>query len=635
MAKKNYSWDDGGGDNQGWDSQVNQSVSGNSMSQAGVDATTLEGNETWADSDSWKFDLDGDGKYSNPGANTTTESSSSNNTPAPAPTPAAPPPTPQELLTTELSSWGGTEEQIQAIMDSLGETSDADLGTLLNQLKEVPKEDRIVHLIDNFGDAVQEWGGAGGTTAIPLNDATRGAELQKSPEERLQAAVDLEVMGSSTGAGLEPVEGQDGVFEDADGNQFFKQSNGTFTDRDGNVRADPGTGLAAQAKDFRDKESGLADKLYGEDGITDQIKTLGTDYNKFVDDSIDSMDFEKNPQNDFASAIGGHIDSFLNGYTDEKTGEEHKGFLDYQSDLMDAGETYKGEAQTLKADYDKTYGNYQKDLDPLRSQIQGVNKKLGGVADMSLDVARDAGSANYYNKLSDLYYSQAQDSIEAGSRGAKAALNESYANAGMDPSSPAFTKAMADLATSRADAMVSAKRQSVLDSYGLGSQMLQNRSSALGNAGAALSNQMAGIGTEMGAMDSLYGVKLAGLGQRNDMIGQIYNIGANNAQMGMQGASTVLESNLNKVNTASNQFYKNMDTTNSLYNSQGNMLNNTANALGAGVSYYGGKGDQAFNTLLEANQGNKSDAFAFGTLQKIYEEEGVEMPDFVKNQLPG
>jgi hypothetical protein len=65
------------------------------------------------------------------------------------------------------------------------------------------------------------------------------------------------------------------------------------------------------------------------------------------------------------------------------------------------------------------------------------------------------------------------------------------------------------------------------------------------------------------------------------------------------------------------------------------MLNNTANALGAGVSYYGGKGDQAFNTLLEANQGNKSDAFAFGTLQKIYEEEGVEMPDFVKNQLPG
>lgn len=564
----------------------------------------------------------------------TTTSSSDNNTPAPAPAPAAPPPTPQELLTTELSSWGGTEEQIQAIMDSLGETSDADLTTLTNQLKEVPKEERIVYLIDNFGDAVQEWGGAGGTTAIPLNDATRGAELQKSPEERLQAAVDMEVMGSSTGKGLD--DNGDGSFTDPEsGTVYYKDKNGTFTDRDGNVRYDPGTGLAAQAKDFRDKESGLADELYGEDGITDQIKTLGTDYNKFVDDSIDSMDFEKNPQNDFASAIGGHIDSFLNGYTDETTGEVHKGFLDYQSDLMDAGETYKGEASTLKADYDKTYGDYQKDLDPLRSQIQGVNKKLGGVADMSLDVAKDAGSANYYNKLSDLYYSQAQDSIEAGSRGAKAALNESYANAGMDPSSPAFTKAMTDLANSRADAMVSAKRQSVLDSYGLGSQMLNNRSNALGNAGAALSNQMAGIGTEMGAMDSLYGVKLAGLGQRNDMIGQIYNIGANNAQMGMQGASTVLESNINKTNTKANQFYKNMDTTNSLYGAQGNMLNNTANALGAGVSYYGGKGDQAFNTLVEANQGNKSDAWSFGTLQKMYEEEGIKMPDFVKNQLPG
>ena len=88
------------------------------------------------------------------------------------------------------------------------------------------------------------------------------------------------------------------------------------------------------------------------------------------------------------------------------------------------------------------------------------------------------------------------------------------------------------------------------------------------------------------------------------MIGQIYGIDANNAQMGMKGINCA-ESNLNKVNTASNQFYKNMDTTNSLYGAQGNMLNNTANALGAGVSYYGGKGDQAFNTLLEANQGKK------------------------------
>lgn len=115
------------------------------------------------------------------------------------------------------------------------------------------------------------------------------------------------------------------------------------------------------------------------------------------------------------------------------------------------------------------------------------------------------------------------------------------------------------------------------------------------------------------------------------MIGQIYNIGANNAQMGMKGASTMMEANLNKVNSAANQFYKNMDTTNSLYGAQGNMLNNTANALGAGVSYYGGKGDTAFNTMLEANQGNKSDAFSFGTLQQLYEKEGMEMPDFVKS----
>ena len=48
-------------------------------------------------------------------SNQSQTSSSSNNTPAPASTPAAPPPTPQESIQAELTSWGGTEEQVQAI----------------------------------------------------------------------------------------------------------------------------------------------------------------------------------------------------------------------------------------------------------------------------------------------------------------------------------------------------------------------------------------------------------------------------------------------------------------------------------------------------------------------------------------
>jgi len=207
----NYSFNNDSDSSSWWDS--------NSEDESDSSWTAPAG-ERPASGDWWEVDFNGDGyvtDWNHPSNQSqTSESGSSNNQATAAPPP--PPPTPQESLTAELSSWGGTEEQIQAIMNSLGETSDADLTTLLNQLKEVPKEERIVHLIDNFGDAVQEWGGAGGTQPIPLNDATRGAELQKSPEERLQAAVDLEVMGSSTGKGLD--DNGDGSFTDPESEQF-------------------------------------------------------------------------------------------------------------------------------------------------------------------------------------------------------------------------------------------------------------------------------------------------------------------------------------------------------------------------------------------------------------------------------
>ena len=50
--------------------------------------------------------------------------------------------------------------------------------------------------------------------------------------------------------------------------------------------------------------------LWG-NGITDQIKGLNTEYGTFVDDSITAMNA---PENDFASQIGGHIDSFQRLY---------------------------------------------------------------------------------------------------------------------------------------------------------------------------------------------------------------------------------------------------------------------------------------------------------------------------------
>jgi len=307
-----------------------------------------------------------------------------NNTPSPPPTPAPTPvPVPMpDQIRNELKGWGGTTEQIDQILASLGEN---DLDVLLDELKNVPQEDRIVYLIDNFGDAVTDWGGAGGTQAIPLNDATRASELQKPQDQRLQEAVDRQVLGSSTGEGL--TENADGSFTDPNtGTTYYRGDDGKLTDRDGNVRYDPGTGLAAEIDYNREQQSLAEQGLYGNQGVVSDIQQTATDYGDFADQTRASLD---DPRNDFALQITGEINNFLNG---RGTG---KGFLDYQADLLGAGDTFKQQMGVLSQQYDDAYAQnqgdinrlrgdyasmtetYAKELNPLRNDLGGVRDRLG------------------------------------------------------------------------------------------------------------------------------------------------------------------------------------------------------------------------------------------------------------------
>ena len=570
----------------------------------------------------------------------------------PAPTPA-PVPMPDQIRN-ELKGWGGTTEQIDQILASLGED---DLDVLLDELKNVPQEDRIVYLIDNFGDAVTDWGGAGGTQAIPLNDATRASELQKPQDQRLQEAVDRQVLGSSTGEGLTP--NDDGSFTDEDTKiTYYRAEDGKLTDRDGNVRYDPGTGLAAEIDYNREQQSLAEQGLYGNQGVVSDIQQTATDYGNFADQTRASLD---DPRNDFALQITGEINNFLNG---KGTG---KGFLDYQADLLGAGDTFKQQMGVLSQQYDEAYAqnqgdinrlrgdyasmteNYAKELNPLRNDLGGVRERLGQVSQGQMDVAKDASDRAYYNRLRDTLYADATDNIGRQTEAGMDSIRQNFAASGADPTSPAFLAAMKDLQQGRSDAMVSARRKAILDSYGLGSQMLGQRSQALSGAGAALGAEGSAIGAEMGALDSLYGMKSAGLqadanltGQqmqnrmnmlntRGDMIGNMYNISRDNANTGIQGLNTVLNANTNAINTKANQFYKNIGLNNDLYSGQMDFLGKSANALGNQLNYYDTQRQNAFDTLLEANQGQKSDAYLYGTLQELYEKNNMEMPDFVNN----
>jgi hypothetical protein len=634
----------------------------------GGGGTKYNTEETYGDRGGGGGDSGGDDSGSN-----TSDSSNSNNPTTTTTTTAAPVPI-QDQIRNELKGWGGTTEQIDKIIQKLSTpdrlpngdpgpgNSVADLETLLDNLKNVPQEDRIIYLIDNFGNAVTNWGGAGGTQAIPLNDATRASELQKPQEQRLQEAVDLQVLGSSTGEGL--TKNADGSFTDPDTNiTYYRGDDGKLTDRDGNVRYDPGTGLADRIDADQGRADTLANTLYGPgvNSITSQLQTQANDYDTFVSDTVDSLD---DPANDFALQVGGALQTFLNGVNGQK------GFLAYQKELLGAGDTYKQQMGVLSQQYDDAYAQnqgdinrlrgdyasmtetYAKELNPLRNELGDVRDRLGRVSQGQMNVARDASDRAYYNRLRDTLYADATDNIGRQTEAGMDSIRQNFAASGADPTSPAFIAAMKDLQQGRSDAMVSARRQAILDSYGLGGQMLGQRSQALSGAGAAIGAEGNAIGAEMGALGNLYGVKsqglqadaaltgqqmqnrLAGLNTRGDMIGQLYNIGANNAQLGMQGLNTVLNTKLQGINTSADQFYKNIGLTNDLYRSNMDVTAGLGNAIGSGLNYYSGQADKNFNTLLEANQGAKSDAFSFAQLENWFNENKQEMPDFLEQYRP-
>ena len=648
--------------------QTQTDIFGNPV-PAGSDPT-----KTYAPTDASKTDNDNDDDDDD-------DSDSDSDSPVvntPEPEPVDPREEAINALRAELKDWGGTTEQIDALLDSVGSeplnltddskpktgqpTSVEDITTLTQTLKDVPQEDRMVYLIDNFGGAdgvIQEWGGAGGTQAIPLNDATRAQELQKPADQKIQEAVDRQVLGSSTGEGLD--ENEDGSFTDPEtGNTFYRGDDGRLTDREGNVRYDPGTGLAAEIESNKEQQTLAESKLYGEDGIVNDISQTASDYGNFADQTRASLD---DPRNDFALQITGEINKFLQG------DGEGKGFLDYQADLLGAGDTYKGQMQTLSQEYDQAYKenqgeinrirgdyasmteSYANQLNPLRNDLRGVRDRLGQVSEKQMGVADDAADRDYYGRLRDTLYADSADVVDRQTEAGMDSIRQNFAASGADPNSPAFVAAMKDLQQGRSDAMVGARRKAILDSFGLGTQMLGNRQQALSGAGAALGAEGAAVGAEMGALDSLYGMKasgiqadanltqqqmqnrMQGLNTRSDMIGNLYNIDRTNAQSGMEGLNTVLNANTNAINAKSNQFYKNIGLESDLYGGQMDMLGKSANAVGNELSYFGGQKDKAFNTLLEANQGNKSDAFSFGTLAKMYEENNLEIPDFVKPYL--
>lgn len=459
--------------------------------------------------------------------------------------------------------------------------------------------------------------------------------------------------------------------KDADGNPV--------TDDEGNpikgfldIQAD----LSSAAENLRDENqavTGYTDEdgnwVSGEyDKQLDTLKNYITDYQKGTQSLTGSYNPDKIIYDEDGNQIG-------------KGGWEGGLYDQAYQDLAGKTEAYKTKFGTLADAYEKAYKGYEDDLAPLTTEARRVRNQLGDIGDMSLRVANDANNPNYYSRLQDLYYQDAKDTIDRTTRGARDSLNQQYAQAGLDPSSPAYTAAMMDLQNSRSDALRSSRRQAILDSYGLGSQMLGNRQSSLTSAANTRMGEMTGLNNEMNALDSLYGVKLQGLNSRQDMIGKMYNIDLNlsDQQFNMLGArQDALNQNLNtnldlygveldRLQNRTDTAKSNFDTAATLadiYNTglqtqlttnlEGlkanqsqfqndrqfglDALDQRLKLLGLEFDAQGNirqtadtQGTDASDNLVDLYTGGKSDALTYATLEDLAKQRGEELDPWIKD----
>jgi len=650
-------------------------------------------------------------------------------------------------LVDNLREKGGTDGQIQAILDSRDGSADgyttlydeiADLSgddwnnyideSLVNILPDNTWGESIVITPENAEDNNYTYNDEDGTYTdedgniyevnednqlVNTDDGTPATTGGYTPSDSIVAtataddaaqtattATQSAILGDSTLDALRDYVSQNEGYtleEDADNNTY------TVKDADGNTvdtfavdeRNNQIVYVGGEKDGQRFSTDGLPERIdtyqdiedttfADQQALADEVTGLREEYQTDMSGMLEEFD-----NADFAGQINAQLNQFLTGKDAEgndilgEDGEPIKGFLDYQSDLETAAGNFTEEITALGGEgglYDQAYRDYETALSPLiggvplnsanasqfgyRKNEDGtftgpngeeftVNKdtgalekdgvqarsggemattrgKLGTVADAAMDVAADAGDQNYYTKLKNLLYADATDQIDRSSRSARDSLQQMYANAGMDTSSPAYTSAMMDLAKSRSDAQRSANRQAILDSYGLGQQMLGNRTNALNSAGSAYQASLNSMGQQMSALDSLYGVKLEGLNTRRDMIGQIYNANKNQADLGVSGLNTVLDTNLTGIGADQTQFNTKLNLNNDFYNNLFKNLGLDFNVTGGLRDYANKETTSAFDTLVDYDQSFKSDDFTMGSfqlaLQQAYPDGNVPEP---------
>lgn len=568
----------------------------------------------------------------------------------------------QKDLVTNLREKGGTDEQIQGILNSRDGSTEG-FESFLNDVEDLQGEDWESYVVENFaeGEVLPEnsWGDE--TTGFQIPQAEIATQNPPDPVELAENAVtnftfgpsDINTLLQNDGYIGDGERGEEGKYYTADGREVVKNSAGriSYVDSPDDEWTPEGTGVEAQTEVAQEQ------KEAAEEVVSDAVETTGQAVDTAAGiesayvggdvspEAANALGWTKNPdgtytdpankdtvweikdgvlvnkndptqtattkgmmnfeENDFAGRNEDIINTFLYGaqvtpenaqdygfsfdpntntytspdgtrYVDaggqlqDENGvpiERSHGFTDYQSDLEGAAEEYTQQMTGLRSQYDQTFNEYGGRLEPYLQQQEDITSGL-------MDVASDAGDENYYSRLKDVYFADAAEGIQSDADSSRDQVQQMYARSGADPNSPAYTAAIMDLQEKRGDAMRSARRQALLDSYSLGNNMLQNRSSTLSNA-------QTGVGNSMNALGGLYDVKIKGLEVDRDMVSEIYKGKQNQANIGVQGLNTVAGQQQNILNTDKDTFFKELDLRTGLNQNTQSSATNAANTAGA------------------------------------------------------
>ena len=482
------------------------------------------------------------------------------------------PPDPVDLAERAVTDFTFGPSDINTLLQSGGYIGD---GTTGEEGKYYTADGREV--VKNSADRMsyvdngEEWTPEG--TGIEAQ--TEAAQEQKeAAEEVVSDAVETTGQAVDTAAGIESayvggdvspeaanalgwIKNPDGSFTDPSkpGSNYTIGDDGNLVDQNNQTVTTPGM-MNFDENDFAGRNEGIInDFLYGAQVTPDNAQDYGFSFDP-------STNTYTSPDGTRYVDAGGQLQD-ENGVPIERS----HGFTDYQSDLEGAAEEYTKQMTGLRSQYDQTFDEYGGRLEPYLQQQEDITSGLMGVA-------RDAGDENYYSRLKDVYFADAAEGIQTDMDDSRDQLQQMYARSGADPNSPAYTAAIMDLQEKRGDAMRSASRRAMLDSYELGNNMLQNRSSTLSNA-------QTGLGNSMNALGGLYDVKIKGLEVDRDMVSEIYRGKQNQANIGVQGLNTIAGQQQNILNTDRDTFFKDLDLRTGVNRNTQSSATNAANTAGA------------------------------------------------------